>query len=109
MMRLTHWLEELARDARLAVRHLMSAPGFTVVAALTLALGIGVNSAIFALADAALLRPLISAFLFGVDPLDPVTFVSVPMMILLTAIIAAAAPAWRASRISPVDAFRHEG
>jgi|RhiMethySRZTD1v2_1073278.scaffolds.fasta_scaffold04235_7 putative ABC transport system permease protein len=58
MMRLSHWLEELASDARLAVRHLISAPGFTVVAALTLALGVGVNSAIFALADAALLRPL---------------------------------------------------
>jgi len=52
---------------------------------------------------------LISAFLVGVDPLDPVTFVSVATMILLTAIIAAAAPAWRASHISPVDAFRHEG
>jgi len=38
-----------------------------------------------------------------------VTFVSVATMILLTAIIAAAAPAWRASHISPVDAFRHEG
>jgi ABC-type lipoprotein release transport system permease subunit len=30
-------------------------------------------------------------------------------MILLTAIIAAAAPAWRASRINPVEAFRYEG
>jgi putative ABC transport system permease protein len=52
---------------------------------------------------------LISTFLFGVDPLDPVTFVSVPVVILLTAFIAAAAPAWRASRINPVDAFRHDG
>ena len=43
---------------RLAVRQLKSAPGFTLVAALTLALGIGVNSAIFSLADAALMRPL---------------------------------------------------
>ena len=52
---------------------------------------------------------LIGAFLFGVDPLDPLTFVSVPVVILLTAILAAAAPAWRASRINPVEAFRHEG
>ena len=50
---------------------------------------------------------LIATFLFGVDPLDPLTFVSVPVVILLTAIVAAAAPAWRASRINPVDAFRH--
>jgi putative ABC transport system permease protein len=52
---------------------------------------------------------LIATFLFGVDPLDPLTFVSVPFVILLTAIVAAAAPAWRASRINPVEAFRHDG
>jgi putative ABC transport system permease protein len=52
---------------------------------------------------------LLGTFLFGVDPLDPLTFVSVPVVILLTAIAAAAAPAWRASRINPVEAFRHEG
>jgi putative ABC transport system permease protein len=52
---------------------------------------------------------LVAAFLFGVDPLDPLTFVSVPFVILLTAIVATAAPAWRASRINPVEAFRHDG
>ena len=57
-MRLRQQLEEVRSDMRLAVRQLKSAPGFTLVAALTLALGIGVNSAIFSLADAALMRPL---------------------------------------------------
>ena len=57
-MRLTQWIEELRDDVRFAVRQLKSAPGFTLVAALTLALGIGANGAIFALADATLLRPL---------------------------------------------------
>jgi len=57
-MRMTERLGAVPGDVRLALRQLISAPGFTVVAALTLALGIGVNSAIFALADAALLRPL---------------------------------------------------
>jgi ABC-type antimicrobial peptide transport system permease subunit len=52
---------------------------------------------------------LIATFLFGVDPLDPVTFVSVPIVILLTAIVAAGAPAWRASRINPAVAFRCDG
>ena len=51
-------LEEVRSDVRLALRQLISAPGFTLVATLTLALGIGVNSAIFSLADAALMRPL---------------------------------------------------
>jgi putative ABC transport system permease protein len=57
-MRLTQRLEELRDDVRFAIRQLRRAPGFTFVAALTLALGIGANSAIFALADATLLRPL---------------------------------------------------
>ena len=52
---------------------------------------------------------LIATFLFGVDPLDPLTFASVPFVILFTAIVAAAAPAWRASRINPIEAFRHDG
>jgi ABC-type lipoprotein release transport system permease subunit len=52
---------------------------------------------------------LMAAFLFGVDPLDPLTFASVPAVILITAIVAAGAPAWRASRINPVVAFRNEG
>ena len=57
-MRLTQWIEELRDDVRFAVRQLRMSPGFTLVATLTLALGIGANSAIFALADATLIRPL---------------------------------------------------
>ena len=51
-------IDELAADVRFAIRQLKASPGFTAVAAITLALGIGANSAIFALADATLLRPL---------------------------------------------------
>ncbi len=57
-MRLTQWFEEFRTDVKFAMRQLTRAPGFTAVAALTLALGIGANSAMFALADAALFRPL---------------------------------------------------
>lgn len=52
------WLEELRDDVMFAVRQLRSAPAFTLVAVTTLAIGIGANSAIFALVDATLLRPL---------------------------------------------------
>jgi len=51
-------LTDLAMDVRFAIRQLRRAPGFAAIVVATLALGIGANSAVFALADAALLRAL---------------------------------------------------
>ena len=53
------FLETLAMDVRYGARQLLRTPGFTVVAVLTIALGIGINTGVFSVLDAMALQPLV--------------------------------------------------
>src|ERR1700679_2255149 len=69
-------LEGVMQDAHFALRQMRKAPGFTITAVLTLALGIGTNAVIYTLVDSILLRPLPFA---RQDRLMRVTGTSMPL------------------------------
>lgn len=60
------------------------------------------------LVGAAALAQTISTFLFGVEPLDPLSYTAAAGVIMVTAAIATAAPALRATRVDPAVTFRSE-
>jgi len=59
-------------------------------------------------AGAVALAPLLDSQLYGVASIDPITFISVPVALLLIAALAAAVPARKAMRIDPLAALRIE-
>ncbi|MGE0351766.1 MAG: ABC transporter permease [Gemmatimonadales bacterium] len=66
-----------------------------------LGLGLGLGGAVFA-------TRLLGGMLYGVTPTDPVTYAGITLILLLAAGLAAALPAWRASRVDPMVALRAE-
>lgn len=63
------WLERLAKDIRFAFRQLVRSPGFSLLAMVTLGLGIGANTSMFSVLNGVMLKPLPYA---GLDQLDRV-------------------------------------
>jgi putative ABC transport system permease protein len=97
------------RSREFGVRMALGATGGNV---LKLVLGsasrLVLTGAVIGLAVALASARTISTFLFGVPPLDPLTFAAVAALLAVTASIAVAVPALRALRIDPVEAFRAE-
>ena len=81
------------RLSRMFVRHGLLLAGIEAV------LGLGAS---------ALLKRLMSSLLFGVTPLDPVTYAAVSVLLIVVSVLASYFPARRAMAIDPVQALRAE-
>jgi len=98
------WLAALFDDTRFGRRMLRRSPRFTCAALLTLALGIGANTAMFSVADGALLRSLVH----GASAADSTALVVSSAIALLVVMTACWPPAWRATTIDLMVILRSE-
>jgi putative ABC transport system permease protein len=97
------------RTREFGVRIALGASAANVLRLVISSAGVVIGSGVaIGLGVAAIVSRSIATFLFGVQPIDPVTFVLVPLVLSATAALAVAAPAWRAGRVDPVVAFRNE-
>lgn len=97
------------RTREIGIRLALGAQRWAVVRGIVLrSVVLALGGSVVGLAGAAAASRLLHSFLFGVSPLDPVTFLSVPVLMILLAIAAAWIPARRAASIDPIKALRNE-
>jgi len=102
-----HWVQQRSRE--IGLRLALGADGFGIARMVVregmrlAAIGVGIG-----IVGALGLAQAIRGLLFGVPANDPIVFVSIPLLLSLVALIAVSIPAWRASRIDPLQALRIE-
>jgi ABC-type antimicrobial peptide transport system permease subunit len=95
------------RTREIGVRSALGAQARDIVAlVLRQSLWIVGGGVLFGLAAALSGVRLLSAFLYGISPQDPWTFVAVPLVIIVAAAVACVAPARRAAKVDPLTALR---
>ena len=103
----SHWVQQRSRE--IGVRLALGANGLGIAAMVVrqgmslAAIGVGIG-----ILGALGLGQAIRGLLFGVPANDPIVFVSIPCLLGVVALIAVSIPAWRASRIDPLQALRVE-
>jgi predicted permease len=97
------------RTREIGIRLALGALRWQIVGAVVKqSLLLAVGGSIAGLAAAALLMQFLRSFLFEISVLDPVTFMTVPAVMLLLAVVAAWVPARRAAGVDPIETLRRE-
>lgn len=98
-----------ARTREIGVRMALGAERVKVVRLVTLeATRIAAVALCLGLPSAVMVGHLLRSLLYDVQPVDPRTIGAVTVVSIVTALIAAALPAWRATRVDPMIALRHD-
>jgi ABC-type antimicrobial peptide transport system permease subunit len=97
------------RTREIGIRLALGAMRWQIVSAIVKqSLVLATVGSVTGLVTAALLSRFLRSFLFGISPLDPLTFCTVPIVMLLLAMFAASIPARRAASVDPMDTLRNE-
>jgi ABC-type antimicrobial peptide transport system permease subunit len=97
------------RTREIGIRLALGAMRWQIVGAIVKqSLLLAVGGSVAGLIVAALLTQFLRTFLFEISVLDPVTFITVPAVMLLLAIVAAWVPARRAAGVDPMETLRRE-